>query len=467
MVILCGGSGSRLWPLSRQGLPKQFLRLTNEFTMLQNTVFRVLKLSEKSNTECEIVIICNEIHQCIVETQLKEINVQATILLEPIGRDSAAAICIASMLDSDVENAGSFIFPCDHVFDEEKLVQVCFDAIPYMNDYIVTFGIKPSRIETGYGYIQVGQETSLSDSKEPFVIETPMGYETVEFVEKPKYETAKSYIASGNYMWNAGIFAFKNQNMLECFYVYQNDILNACYQTLEHTNFQHNTTSILSVNYFSKCPSISIDYGIMQNMTKHPEEITGVTLLYDGYWSDIGSFSSLYDEMLIPSSESNVISENVYVIDTSNCLVNSNRLVCCIGVEQLCIVDTDDALLICHKDKTQMVKDMVKKLKDENREELIEHTTMFLSWGYLKRIQTGQGFQICQVTLYPREKTNAKTQQYGSKHWVVVSGKANMHVDDLVFPLIKNEHVVISDGKKYFIENTGKGLLEIIETQIF
>jgi mannose-1-phosphate guanylyltransferase/mannose-6-phosphate isomerase len=273
--------------------------------MLQNTILRIINVIEKIYFDCKINIICNQQHYHLVESQINELklDIDYKIICESKGRDSAPAVCISSLLSSEEEY--TFILPCDHVLDDEEFSNCIFKSFEFLDESIVTFGIKPTRIETGYGYIQLDEKCN-----------------TVQFIEKPNYEKAKTFFENGNYLWNAGIFAFKNENMLFCFQKYANDILNSCRKTLESSDLSSNII-MLSKDEFINCRAISIDYAIMEQLCKDNDIlIDKKTILYDSTWSDIGSYNALYDE-LEKNDDNNVIFGDVVAIDTNNCYINS------------------------------------------------------------------------------------------------------------------------------------------------
>ena len=453
-VILCGGSGSRLWPISREKLPKQLLKLTNENTMLQNTVLRIYNLVKNinnKNMKNKLFIICNKEHSHIIEKQLDELNLHINyqIISEPKGRDSAPAICISALLGNADDN--TFIVPCDHIFNDTEFSHSCIKTFEYIDNSIVTFGIKPTRIETGYGYIKI------DDNKN-----------TIQFVEKPNYNVAKTYFEEGSYLWNAGIFAFKNKNMIDCFKKYANDIYTNCLETLDNTSLIGKNVS-LAETPFIDCKAISVDYAIMENLCNDNESpIEKKTILYNSTWNDIGSYMALYEE-LDKNSDNNVIEGDVITIDTNNCFINSNHcLTATIGVKDLIIVNTDDALLICDNTRSQDVKKIVEVLKQSKREESILHKTVFRPWGYYKNVEGNDNshFKIKRISVYPGKRLSLQSHNCRSEHWVIVNGKAKVQVDANIKTINKDESVYIPVNSLHRIENIGDDLLEFTETQI-
>jgi mannose-1-phosphate guanylyltransferase/mannose-6-phosphate isomerase len=457
-VILCGGSGSRLWPKSREKMPKQFLKLNNQYTMLQNTILRIINLidflPEKFNTK--IIVICNKDHYFIVEKQFEEldINIEFFIVTEPKGRDSAPAICIASLLGDADEN--TFIMPCDHIFDNSEFIISTMKAINYLDDSIVTFGIKADKPETGYGYIKIGANNI-----------------TEKFVEKPNAEVASEYISSGNYSWNAGIFMFKNKNMIESFIKYAPDIFNNCKETIENTykNLDLKEKIInLSPYPFTTCTAISIDYAIMEKLIDdNDKNINGITILYNGHWNDIGSYLALYNEMGKNNDNNVIINNNVITLNTKNSYIESEDSFCAvIGVNNLTVVNTKDSLLICNNDNCQDVKKVVEYLKNNNMEEAYYHKKVFRPWGYYINVEghDTNGFKMKRIAVYPGKRLSLQSHNYRSEHWVIVKGTAKVQVGTENFIMSQDQHVYIPIKTLHRIENIGDELMEFTETQI-
>ena len=512
-VVLSGGSGSRLWPKSREKLPKQFLALTNEYTMFQNTLLRVKNVInhlEKhfetlENTvfpQYKISVICNQDHSHIVENQIQEMkneknitpsgkknetnsfsfsdkspternsghakranflsvrcNVQ--IICEPKGRDSAPAICIASLLG--LKDDYTFILPCDHIFDNEEFSRCCIESLTYLENSIITFGIRPTHPETGYGYIETNQNR-----------------DTIQFIEKPNAEKATKYFKEGTYLWNAGIFIFKNENMIQCFDKYAPDILDSCEKILVNTNFSgfSQEKSLVLDSSFSNCRAISIDYAIMENLCRETDfsfKVDKKTIAYQSYWNDIGSFSSLYEQLLSQDffndekEGENVLKGDILTLDTKNSYIDCEKgLVATIGLENMIIVNTRDALLVCHKYKSQEVKNVVDYLKKNNREEALFHSKVYRHWGYYVNIEGGDhtGFKVKRIAVYPGKRLSLQSHNHRSEHWVIVKGLGKVQVGmDEIF-LKKDQNVYIPVKTLHRIENIGEELLEFTETQI-
>jgi len=453
-VILCGGSGSRLWPKSREKLPKQFLSLTNESTMLQNTIQRVQYVIEKSNVKShKISIICNKDHSHIIEKQLEGKDIK--IISEPKGRDSAPAVCISSLITSP--DTFTFVIPCDHVFDDKEFSKCCLTALDtlHYNKAIITFGIKPTRAETGYGYIKYNSNTNA----------------TIEFFEKPSTEIAQQYFNSGNYLWNAGVFAFQNSTMKECFSLYSPDIFETCTNSLNIIP-KKDSNNIILPDIFSSCRSISVDYAIMEPLVcnLNSTNFSAVTINYNGYWNDIGSFNALCDELYSLSDDCNNIKKgDIITYKTSGCYVDSeDGLVATIGVKDLIIVNSGDAILICNKENSQDVKKITEQLKHSGREETMFHKKVYRPWGWYKNVEgcDKDGFKIKRIAVYPGKRLSLQSHNKRAEHWVIARGKAKVQVGTTELILCKDQHVYIPVKELHRIENIGDELMEFTETQI-
>ena len=458
-VVLCGGSGSRLWPKSREILPKQLLKITNDHTMLQNTLLRIIKvieILEISNDNVSFTIICNKEHMHIVELQLQElsidIKIKTNIIGEPKGRDSAPAICIASLYNK--LDDFTFVLPCDHVFNDDVFALSCQKSLLYLSHSIVTFGVKPTHIETGYGYIQTSETMN-----------------TVKFIEKPNYELATKFIEEGNYFWNVGIFAFQNKNIIQCFQKYAPDILEACSKTISDMTFKSNT--IILPESFLNCRAISMDYAIMEPLCKDTDFVVDkITIVMDddARWNDIGSFSALYTEMCTSrDSNNNVLKGDVITFETNDCYIESNSsLIAAVNIQNMIIVETDDALLVCNKNSTQNVKKIVDHLKSNNREERLFHKTVYRPWGYYKNIEGNDtsGFKVKRISVYPNKRLSLQSHNHRSEHWVIVKGTGKVVLGNEEFVLQRNDHIYIPTKMLHRIENIGVDLLEFTETQI-
>lgn len=453
-VVLCGGSGSRLWPKSRVKLPKQFLKLTNEYTMLQNTILRVFKLAETcKDTNNKIYIICNKDHGFIVNEQINELELnklcQIKIITEPKGRDSAPAICISSLLGKPEEN--TFIMPCDHIFDDNHFSECALEGYKYLDKSIITYGIKPTSPETGFGYIEIGEDNK-----------------TLNFVEKPNYEIALKYVESEKYLWNAGVFIFKNKNMIALFEKYAIDILENCRQSIINTDISGNIINF-SADPFSSCRALSIDYAIMEYLVKdHSSEIDGRTISYNSVWTDIGSYLSLYTECS-KDENNNVLKGDIFINDVKGSYIETNKsFTAVIGLDNIIVVNDRDSLLICNKDNSQDVKKIVEHLKENNREEALCHSKVFRPWGWYINVEgtDTNGFKVKRIAVYPGKRLSLQSHNHRSEHWVIVKGNARVQVGNNLHNLTKDDHIYIPLKELHRIENTGNELMEFTETQI-
>ena len=460
-VVLCGGSGTRLWPLSRELTPKQLLSLIGDKTMLQNTITRINKTIQFNNLKktCKIYIICNESIYFIISKQIEELNCenQIIIICEPMGKNTAPAICISSLIDNI--NNYTIVVPSDHIFDEIEFSKCVGESLKYLDNNIVTFGIKPLCAETGYGYIKVDNNN------------------TIEFTEKPSKEIAEKYVKSGLYLWNAGIFAFKNKNMIDCYKKFSPDILNNCIETLKLTSCDTNIIKLQQFP-FSECMSISVDYAIMEklcnnnNNDNNDNSVRGVTIMYNSFWNDIGTFKALYDECEKDRLGNVTLNKNnkIVTIDSCNNYINSasGKMVACVGLQDLIIVDTDNALLVCNKDNSQDVGKIVTILKSHEMNESVNDSTVSRPWGWYKNIEGDDynGFKVKLIAVFPGKRLSLQSHKYRSEHWVITKGCAKVRVDDKEIILEANQHVFIPKGALHRIENIGTELLQFTETQI-
>jgi mannose-1-phosphate guanylyltransferase/mannose-6-phosphate isomerase len=444
-VILSGGSGTRLWPLSREGHPKQFLALAGEQSMLQATWTRVAELAGNNAP----LVVTNEAHRFMVAEQLRQIGcTPAAILLEPAGRNTAPAIAAAAL----AATAGGadpllLILPSDHVIANEKAFRdaVRTAAPAATDDALVTFGIVPTAPETGYGYIKAA---SGSD-----------GTSRVErFVEKPDDATARGYLESGDYYWNSGMFLFRATRYLEELGKHRPDILDACRKAF--ANARRDTDFLrLDKAAFEACPSDSIDYAVMEKTE------AARVLPIDVGWNDVGSWAALW-QVTAHDDAGNARHGDVIALECRDSYAwSERRLVTMIGLDGTIVVDTDDALLVARKDKVQQVKDVVKQLKDGKRGEAILHRKVYRPWGAYDSIDMADRFQVKRITVKPGAALSLQMHHHRAEHWVVVSGTARVTRGDDVFLLGENESTFIPMGTKHRLENPGKVPLELIEVQ--
>ena len=440
VLILAGGSGTRLWPASREAYPKQFLKLSGGKSLLQQTLERLLKIVSPQ----DILLLTNEQYKFNVLSDVNEVSIDLAdnILLEPTRRNTAPAIalgmkyCLEKLRTSPEEIL--FVCPSDHIMKPvEKFVEYVKLAEKVARQgYIVAFGIKPLYPETGYGYIKITGEDHG-------------GYYLVErFTEKPNFETAKRFLNEGNYFWNSGMFAFTIETMVEELRLCAPEIYQLFNQPLDDM-----------IANFPKMPDISIDYAVMEKSKKV------VAIPMDIYWSDIGSWDSLYDA-LDKDEKANVILGYVLAKDTEGCLIIGNkRLIATVDLKDLIIVETDDAILIAKRGSAQKVKHMVEELKAKNRVEAIEHRTVYRPWGEYTVLEEGPRYKIKKIVVKPGEKLSLQIHPHWSKHWIVVKGTAKVTIGNNVMYIHENESVYLPKSTPHRLENSGKIPLEIIEVQ--
>jgi len=443
-VIMAGGSGTRLWPLSRSLYPKQFLPLSSDKTMLQETVNRLDGIDTQKP-----ITICNEEHRFIVAEQLRAIDQLGSIILEPEGRNTAPAIALAADVASShhFEDPLLLVLAADHVIQDQKaFAEAIKQAIPLAEQgKLVTFGIVPQTAHTGYGYIKRGD---AMDS----------GFAVDQFVEKPSAEIAQQYLDSGEYYWNSGMFLFKASRYLEELKLHSSEIAAACEASLQNITKDLDFVRVIKEE-FIKCPDDSIDYAVMEK-TKD-----AVVIPLDAGWNDIGSRSALW-EVDQKDDQGNASRGDVILHDTQNCLVHGGeRLVATVGLEDIVIVDTKDAVMVAHKDKVQEVKKVVEVLKSEGRSEFKLHREVYRPWGKYDSIDNGHRYQVKRITVKPGSKLSVQMHHHGAEHWIVVLGTAKVTIGDESFLVTENESTYIPVGVVHSLENPGRVPLELIEVQ--
>lgn len=451
-VIMCGGSGTRLWPLSRAQFPKQFLPLVNDTSMLQDTLARLPHEHQAP------VYICNEDHRFLVAEQVKKANNTNTkILLEPKGRNTAPAVALAALSAlNDNEDALLLVLAADHVIkDVDKFHQAVSAAtLAAAQGKLVTFGIVPTHAETGYGYIKKGSKegnlkTSLPDNDT---------YQVEKFVEKPNKEMAQTYLESGDYLWNSGMFLFKASRYIEELEKFRPDILSSCRASMAKVEKDLDFIRP-DRESFLQCADESIDYAVMEKTQD------AVVVPLDAGWSDVGSYSALW-EVCDQDEHHNVIKGDVIAHDTSNSYIHSqNKLVTTLGVDNLVVIDTPDAVLIANKDKVQNVKEIVNELKAKQRHESSLHREVYRPWGKYDSIDNGERFQVKRITVNPGAKLSVQMHHHRAEHWIIVSGTAKITLDEKTFLLSENQSTYIPIGVVHALENPGKLPLEMIEVQ--
>ncbi len=448
-IIMAGGSGTRLWPLSRKLYPKQFLNIVGENTMLQDTVSRLEAIET-----FKPLVICNNDHRFLAAEQLREFGGAGEIILEPEGRNTAPAIALAAL--RAIENGDDpllLVLAADHVIQNNTaFVEAVKQAIELaQQDKLVTFGIVAKNPETGYGYINRGNP--INDN----------AFEVAKFVEKPNLEKAKSYIESGNYYWNSGMFMFKASIYLKALEEHHPNILTVCRHSIAEASEDLDFLRI-DAKAFSECPSESIDYAVMEPLSIESKGKVAVVPL-DAGWSDIGSWSAIWDVSEKDSAGNRTLGD-VIAEDSKNCLVHGeDRLVSLLGLEDIVVVDTKDAVLVAHKSKVQNVKAIVEKLKSADRSEWEIHREVYRPWGKYDSIDMGERYQAKRITVKPGAKLSVQMHHHRAEHWVVVSGTASVTNGDKTFLVSENESTYIPIGQIHALENPGKVPLELIEVQ--
>ena len=445
-IIMAGGSGSRLWPLSRQLNPKQFLPLTDaDFSMLQATIQRLVGLGAELPR-----LICNEQHRFLAAEQLRLLGLEkAGILLEPVGRNTAPAIALAALQAcSEAEDPILLVLAADHLIKDVEAFQTCIQtALPLAQDgKLVTFGIVPTHAETGYGYIEQGIDVGIG------------GFKVSRFVEKPDLVTAQEYLANGSYFWNSGMFMFRASRYLEELETYRPDILAACRAALAGGSQDMHFTRVDEAA-FAACPDDSVDYAVMEKTAD------AVMVPLDAGWSDIGSWTALWD-VSDKDQQGNVFKGDVLNQQSHNTYVHADsRLVATVGLDDLVIVETKDAVLVAHKDHVQDVKKIVEQLKNGSRTEHINHREVYRPWGVYDSVDNGHRYQVKRITVKPGAKLSVQMHHHRAEHWIVVSGTARVTNGEKTYLVCENESTYIPIGQIHALENPGVIPLELIEVQ--
>jgi mannose-1-phosphate guanylyltransferase/mannose-6-phosphate isomerase len=442
-VVLSGGSGTRLWPVSRELYPKQLLPLVGERTMLQETLLRLTGLGSNA-----AIVICNEAHRFLVAEQLRQIDLAPeAIILEPVGRNTAPAIALAAL--QAAPDALLLVLPADHVIRDVPAFQAAISAaLPAAaSGKLVTFGIVPTAAETGYGYIKQAAGEPLAAA---FPIE--------RFIEKPDLERAESFLKEGGYYWNSGMFLFRAERYLQELERHAPDILAAARQSLAGSQIDLDFVRLDKAS-FEACRSDSIDYAVMEK-TKD-----AVVVPLAAGWSDVGSWSALH-AALPADLHGNVTRGDVMVEDSTGCYFHSeSRLVSAVGLKDHVVIETKDAVLVAPKDRVQDVKKLVARLKADGRDEHSLHREVYRPWGSYDSIDNGSRFQVKRLSIKPGAQLSLQLHHHRAEHWIVVSGTARITLGEKVFLLQENQSTYIPIGERHRIENPGKVPLHIIEVQ--
>ena len=463
-VLLAGGSGTRLWPLSREHHPKQFLAMIGKQSMLQDTLARLDGMEGATDP----LIVCNEAHRFLVVNQMRDVGKRPLgVLVEPAGRNTAPALTLAALRLQEIgqpseQDPVMLVMPADHVVRDRSAFHaaVSVGASLASAGQMVTFGVVPSAPETGYGYIRKGE--SLGDASR-----------VSGFVEKPDLETAKAYLETGEYLWNSGVFMMRTSMWLSELKRHRPDIAEACRTACSDGQVDGDFYRP-SADEFAGCPSESIDYAVMEKLA---EDAPGtaisagdrrtdyVVVPLDAGWSDLGAWSSIREERE-QDSDGNVIEGDVYAHSTEGALLLARqRLLAVVGMKDVVVVETGDAVLVAHRDHVEEVKEIVLRLRADERSESEVHPKVDRPWGTYEILDTSDGFQVKRLTLNPGASVSLQRHSHRAEHWVVVRGTAKVTRGDEVFLLAKNESTYVSKGTKHRLGNPGEELLEVIEVQ--
>lgn len=449
-IIVAGGNGTRLWPLSRSNYPKQFIRLCGEHSLLQETLLRLNGVNHQPP-----MIICNEENRFITAEQVKQLQLtNSKILLEPVGRNTAPAIALAAFIARQQgDDPLLLVLAADHVIQDcEAFHAAVRQAIDLAaDDKLVTFGVVPEHAETGYGYIRRGEVAAVSSSGE-------VAFHVDAFTEKPDKDTAERYIASGDFYWNSGMFMFKASCYLAELKQHRPDIYQACQEAVTELTQDFDFIRI-NKEAFIRCPDDSIDYAVMEK-TKD-----AVIVPLDAGWSDVGGFAALW-QLASKDTENNVLRGEVFTHNSQDLYVHSDdKLVAVVGAKDLVIINTKDAVLVVHKDHTQDIKHIVGQLKLANRPEVNVHREVHRPWGKYDSVDQGPRFQVKRITVKPGAKLSVQMHHHRAEHWIVVSGTAKVTINGIEQLITENQSVYIPVTAVHALENPGNLALELIEVQ--
>lgn len=455
-VVLSGGSGTRLWPLSREKHPKQLLSLIGgDDTLLQATIRRVDGIADAQL--CSPMVVCNEEYRFVIAEQLRLMGKEGPIVLEPFGRNTAPALTLAALAAlRDGVDPILLVMPADHVITDTPAFReaVGYGAVLADEGVVVTFGITPDSPETGYGYIQTGS-----------VCGEGAACEIARFVEKPDLATAQSYLDDGSYLWNSGLFMMRASVWLSAIGVCRPDIQEAC-QVAWARGSVDGTFLRVDKEAFAQCPSDSIDYAVMERITEGELDLpVAVVIPLSAGWSDVGAWDALW-KVLPKDDDGNVTQGDVVLHDCHNTLaMSANRLVACVGVEDVVVIETSDAILVLHKNRTQDVKKIVDHLKRAGRTEGELHRKVFRPWGFYDSVDSGGRFLVKHIVVKPGASLSLQMHYHRAEHWVVVRGTAKVTRGEESLLVSENESTYIPLGTKHRLENPGRMPLEMIEVQ--
>ncbi len=464
-VVLSGGSGTRLWPLSREKYPKQLLPLMGTDSLLQATVRRVQGI-----TDAELmppIVVCNEEYRFVIAEQLRLLGTPGPIMLEPFGRNTAPALTL-SALEATKNEADPvlLVMPADHVITDIARFQsvVSQGARLAAEGVVVTFGITPDAPETGYGYIQSGAAYAGKSGTQD-----PSAHLIARFVEKPDLPTAQAYLAAGSYLWNSGLFMMRASVWLAAMKTCRPDILTACQNASDQGSIDGEFIRVGKAA-FAQCPADSIDYAVMERIAAGSGAAasvlpTGVVIPLNAGWSDVGAWDALW-QVLPKDASGNVSQGDVLLQDCENTLaLSESRLIACVGVSDLVVVETADAILVVHKDKTQDVKKIVDHLRKQGRSEGVIHRKVVRPWGWYDGVDAGERFQVKRILVNPGGTLSLQMHHHRAEHWIVVSGTARVSCGEKTFLLSENQSTFIPLGTTHRLENPGRVALEMIEVQ--
>ena len=450
-VILCGGNGTRLWPLSRESFPKQYLSLdsNDKMSFLQKTQKRLKGLDNAGSP----IIICNENHRFIVAEQMRELSITPKkILLEPFGRNTAPAIALSALiaLESEV-NPTLLVLSSDHEIEDDKgFLNIIKSGLTYSNNNnLVTFGVVPDYAETGYGYIQ---------GEEPFDEKVIKGTKIINFIEKPSRKIASELIKDKCFTWNSGIFLFKAKNILSEIQKFAPNVLNSCKKSIDKKSLDLDFQR-LDKDSFKECPSISIDYAVMEKTNK------GIVLPMNVGWRDVGNWNSVWEKSK-KDEQGNAVQGKVLLEKTNNSIFRSeNRLVVGIGVKDLIVIETSDVVLVANRNKAQEIKNIVEKIINQGMYEGYEHKKIFRPWGHYISLVEDTRWKVKLILVKPQEKLSLQRHRHRSEHWIIVNGIANVEIGNKKITLKENQSSYIPLGVKHRLSNPGNIPLKLIEVQ--
>lgn len=443
-VIIAGGNGSRLWPLSRSHYPKQLLRLNGEFSMLQATILRL----PAELRAVRPIIVCNQEHRFLIAEQLHDIGIEADILLEPCGRNTAPAVALAALQARQRDtNAKIFVCPADHAIRNPEVLEETIKAGCQAAEtgLLVAFGIQPNRPETGYGYICMGASLGKHHLIE-------------RFVEKPDASTAQQFLDDGHYLWNSGMFLFRAERYLQELRERHPQMLAHCTRSLLQAEADLGFIRLNEAS-FARCEDLSIDYAIMEHTSD------GAVVPVELLWNDLGSWQSLWDHLDKDEDGNHLRGDIIAHGSNNNLAMSDQRLVALLGVEDLVVVDTPDAILVAHKSQAQEVKRITDTLKARKRPETEDHRLVHRPWGKYDSVDKGNRYQVKHITVNPGEQLSVQMHHHRAEHWIVVSGTAKVTCGEKTFLVAENQSTFIPIGEVHSLENPGRIPLELIEVQ--